>query len=81
MRTHNFQDSLNNSSDGTQIVIDWIKRLPNLLLAWDVQDNPTFQKQDIDFVVARKPNITHTVEIKVDSYYYKSQNIFGKYFP
>jgi hypothetical protein len=76
MRTHSFQESVSASAEGTQIVIDWLNQLPNLISVWDVQENPFFQERDIDFIVTRKPGITQAIEIKVDSYYHRSPNIF-----
>jgi hypothetical protein len=76
MKTHDFKKSFANSEEGTNHVIKWIRKLPNLAFFWDVQDNPIFQEQDIDVIIVRKPDIQQTIEIKVDSYYEKSQNIF-----
>lgn len=76
MKIHNFKNSWEASIQGTNIVIEWMKNLPNLIELIDVQNDPFYQKKDIDFIIKRKPCIEHHIEIKVDSYFYKSNNIF-----
>jgi len=76
MKIHNFQNSLQASERGTLIIIDYLKRQSHVKSVEDVQDAPEYQQQDIDLIVNYNNNNKQTIEVKIDSYYYKTQNLF-----
>lgn len=76
MKIHKFNNSLEKSKRGTQIILEYLQKRPHIKEVVDVQDDVLYQEDDIDLLALLNDGSKKTIEIKVDSYYYKSKNIF-----
>ena len=72
------KDTCKFSKEGTQQIINYLYRRPDILDIVNVEDNEEYRKKDIDLLWRRLKNnveMVHTVEIKVDNYF-NSGNYF-----
>lgn len=64
---------------GSTFIEKYLKSKPNVVDVVNVEEDPAYQKKDIDLVVHMQKGEaieTYTVEIKVDQYFDKTKNYF-----
>ncbi|MFW6024857.1 MAG: hypothetical protein ACOCRX_00800 [Candidatus Woesearchaeota archaeon] len=79
---YNFKDVYEQSLYGVNIVMEYLYLLKNTVYVQDVQDIKEFQKKDIDLLRYVEEDtgeiVEEKIEIKMDTYYYRSQNIYAE---
>lgn len=73
-KIHDFNQSIKLGETGESIIFDWFDKQAYTKEIKDVRDDPTFQKDDIDFIVYHENGKEYTIEVKTDQY--TSLNIF-----